>query len=135
MGFEESVELVPVSKTEQPPQFGLSDVTALEFLECQGFEGAAREIGTGRAHAAGEIVGNLDGKFHALSPYPILRIRSIKACPLAEKHPVLGHKSFGRKGDGRKGDAFFCGNRGPRSSLSARLNPGSGAVTTLGEER
>ena len=77
MGFEESVELVPVSKTEQPPQLGLSDVTALEFLECQGFEGAAREIGTGRAHAAGEIVGNLDGEIHALSHYPIPRTREL----------------------------------------------------------
>jgi hypothetical protein len=77
MSFEESVELVPASKTEQPPQLGLGDATALEFLERQGFEGAAREIATGCAHAAGEIVGNLDGEFHALSPYPILRIRSI----------------------------------------------------------
>src|ERR1017187_7024480 len=101
MGFEESVELVPVSKTEQPPQFGLSEVTVLEFLECQGFEGAAREIGTGRAHAAGEIVGNLDGKFHALSPYPLLSTWAIQSCPPAEKPPVLAHKSFGRKGDGR----------------------------------
>jgi hypothetical protein len=63
MGLEEFVELVPVSKTEQPPQLGLGNVAALEFFERQGFEGAAREIATGFAHAAGEIVGNLDGEF------------------------------------------------------------------------
>ena len=33
VGFEEFVELVPASKTEQPPQLGLGDVTALEFVE------------------------------------------------------------------------------------------------------
>jgi hypothetical protein len=42
MGFEETVELVPGFKAEQPPQLGLGDVTASEFLESQGFEGAAR---------------------------------------------------------------------------------------------
>ena len=40
MGFEESVELL-ATKTEQPPQLGLGDVTASEFLESQSFECAA----------------------------------------------------------------------------------------------
>jgi hypothetical protein len=38
MGFEEPIEPVPGSKTEQPPQFRLGDTTALEFLERQGLE-------------------------------------------------------------------------------------------------
>ena len=71
MGFEKSVELIPGSKTEQPPQLGLGDTAALEFLERQGFEGAAREVGARCAHATGQLIGNLDGQFHALSPYSI----------------------------------------------------------------
>ena len=71
MGFEEAVELIPGSKTEQPPQLGLGDTAALEFLERQGFEGAAREVGARCAHATGQLIGNLDGQFHALSPYSI----------------------------------------------------------------
>jgi hypothetical protein len=67
MGFEELGELVPGFKTQQPPQIRFGDVAAPEFLERQGFEGAPRQIATGRAHAPGEIVGNLNREFHALS--------------------------------------------------------------------
>jgi hypothetical protein len=34
MGFQEPIELVPGSKTEQPPQLRLGDATALELFEC-----------------------------------------------------------------------------------------------------
>jgi hypothetical protein len=42
MGLEEPVEVIPGSKIQQPPQLRFGDVTALEFLESQGFEGAPR---------------------------------------------------------------------------------------------
>src|ERR1035437_9592921 len=44
-------------------------MTALEFRESQRFEGAPRQIATRCAHAPGEIVGNLNGEFHALLRY------------------------------------------------------------------
>jgi hypothetical protein len=69
MGFEETVKLVPGFEPKQPPQLGLGDTTASEFLDSQGFEGAARQVATGCAHPASEIVWNLDREFHALSPY------------------------------------------------------------------
>src|ERR1019366_738570 len=69
MGFEEPVELVPGPKTQQPPQLRFGDMTALEFLQSQRFEGAPRQIATGCAHAPSDIVGNLNGEFHALLPY------------------------------------------------------------------
>jgi len=36
--LEEPVEFVPGLKTEQAPQFGLGEVAALEFFECQAFQ-------------------------------------------------------------------------------------------------
>ena len=67
MGSQELVEPVPGSEAEQPPQVGPADATALEFLERQGFEGAAREVVAGCTHATGHFVGNLNGEIHALS--------------------------------------------------------------------
>jgi hypothetical protein len=69
MGLEEGIKLVSGFEAEQSPQLMPGNMTTSEFLDSQGFEGAAGQVATGRAHSAGEIVRNLDGEFHALSPY------------------------------------------------------------------
>src|ERR1019366_1833318 len=89
MGFEEPVELVPGSKTQQPPQLRFGDMTALEFLESQRFQGAPRKIATRCAHAPGEIVGNLNGEFHAPLPYRAEKTHSTQTALRYATFPLL----------------------------------------------
>src|SRR5262245_17877285 len=68
MLLEKPVQLVPGSKAQQPPQFRLGNVTASVFLQRQSFQGAARQVATCPAEAAGQLVGYLKGYLHLRSP-------------------------------------------------------------------